>query len=190
MHLPEKDSSSQEFYTRTVTALDKKEASDREVAQELQKVKDTAKAQEPLGAPPAQKPLASDANPDDIEISTNPTMGESHSGDIDSKIGRERSVAGRKTIKGGEMKDFYSGKEAPKDSSTMLGKPRVQPGEQKEGKETSVASEEEHEIETELNSILKKGPSKSLLGMLQMILADFLALYSNNFQQILLSLLC
>lgn len=63
----------------------------------------------------------------------------------------EKSVAGRKKMKGGEKWDMATGKEAAmvvdKEGSSK------EPGR----KET----QEEHDIEVELNSILKKGPSKS-----------------------------
>lgn len=69
-----------------------------------------------------------------------------------------KGVAGRKTYKGGENWDVASGKQAPigaknrgdDDSEADGGK----------GKEDKVETEEEHEIEEELNAILKKGPSK------------------------------
>lgn len=80
--------------------------------------------------------------------------------------GGERSVAGRKTIKGGETKDVHSGKEAPKYPDTS--KDKEDGDEKKENTET----EEDHAIETELNTILKKSPSmlpfhKSLIAKLE-----------------------
>lgn len=63
----------------------------------------------------------------------------------------EKSVAGRKKMKGGEKWDMATGKEA----AMVVDKERV-------GKEPDkVETQEEHNIEVELNSILKKGPSKS-----------------------------
>ena len=67
--------------------------------------------------------------------------------------GGERSVAGRKTLKGGETKDVHSGKEAPKYPDTSKEK---EDGDEKKEK---VETEEDHAIETELNTILKKSPS-------------------------------
>ena len=69
-----------------------------------------------------------------------------------------RSVAGRKTIlKGGETKDMHSGKEAP----MAVDREREKyPAGKKPEKEAKVESQEDHEVEMELNSILKKGPSK------------------------------
>lgn len=64
----------------------------------------------------------------------------------------EKSVAGRKKmIKGGEKWDMATGKEA----AMVVDKEGV-------GKEPDKAeTQEQHNIEVELNSILKKGPSKS-----------------------------
>ncbi len=67
--------------------------------------------------------------------------------------GGERSVAGRKTLKGGETKDVHSGKEAPRYPDTS--KDKEDGDEKKEKAET----EEDHAIEAELNTILKKSPS-------------------------------
>lgn len=79
----------------------------------------------------------------------------------------EKSVAGRKKMKGGEKYDMATGKQAAMvvDKEGTSGKDI--PPEKKE------ETQEEHEIEVELNLILKKGPSKSpfpfsqpLLGVL------------------------
>ena len=80
--------------------------------------------------------------------------------------GGDRSVAGRKTIKGGETKDVHSGKEAPRYPDTSKDK------EDGEEKKENAETEEDHAIETELNTILKKSPSmlpfhKSLIVKLQ-----------------------
>ena len=77
----------------------------------------------------------------------------------------DRSVAGRKTIKGGETKDVHSGKEAPRYPDTSKDK------EDGEEKKENAETEEDHAIETELNTILKKSPSmppfsKSLIAKL------------------------
>ena len=63
----------------------------------------------------------------------------------------EKSVAGRKKMKGGEKWDMATGKEA----AMVVDKEGT--SKESEKKET----QEEHDIEVELNSILKKGPSKS-----------------------------
>lgn len=153
------DSSSQDFYSRTVAALDKKQASDQEVAQKLQDIKDAAKAQEPVVPTTPQKPIAAsneDGKPIEVkppayaeeQNSDNPTGGKA---DDDAK-----SVAGRKTmLKGGETKDLHSGKEAP--MAVDRGKEKYPAGKKVE-KEEKVESKEDHEVEMELNSILKKGP--------------------------------
>ncbi|CAD6590513.1 MAG: hypothetical protein ASARMPREDX12_004397 [Alectoria sarmentosa] len=153
------DYSSQDFYNRTVAALDKKQASDQEVARKLQAIKDAAKAQEPVVPTNPQEPIVAsteDRKPIEVKVpgyaeeqdSEDPTVGRS---DDDAK-----SVAGRKTmLKGGETKDLHSGKEAP-----MVGdreKERYPAGKKVE-KEERVESKEDHEVEMELNSILKKGP--------------------------------
>ncbi len=73
----------------------------------------------------------------------------------------EKSVAGRKTMKGSEVKDVHSGKLAPKVSPSAADK-QAQDEDDTGSKEETVKSKEDQEIEIELNSILKKGPSKSL----------------------------
>ena len=101
--------------------------------------------------------------------------------------GGERSVAGRKTMKGGETKDVHSGKEAPKYPDTS--KDKEDGDEKKENTET----EEDHAIETELITILKKSPSKLPIHKFLIAncrLANKPPTYSHNFQQILLPLLC
>ena len=161
--LTQNDSSSQDFYSRTVAALDKKQVSDQEVAQKLQDIKDAAKAQE--AAVPTTPRKATDVSTGDgepIEIK-GPTYAEEQ--DIENPImgkidGDARSVAGRKTmLKGGETKDLHSGKEAP---MAVDREKEKYPAGKKPEKETKMESQEDHEVEMELNSILKKGPSKSI----------------------------
>lgn len=65
----------------------------------------------------------------------------------------QKSIAGRKKMKGGEKWDMATGKE-----SAMV---EHHAASAKEGKTKAVETEEEHQVEVELNSILKKGPSKS-----------------------------
>ena len=74
--------------------------------------------------------------------------------------GGDKSVAGRKTIKGGETKDVHSGKEAPKYPDTS--KEKEDGAEKKE----KAVTEEDHAIEAELNTILKKSPSMLSFHML------------------------
>ena len=156
------DSSSQDFYSRTVTALDRKQASDKEVAQKLQDIKDAARAQEAVIPVAPQRPVSAStedrkpiegkdlmsAEEQDRKLLQMPRV------DDDAK-----SVAGRKTmLKGGETKDLQSGKEAP---MAVEREKEKYPAGKKIEKEQRVESQEDHEVEMELNSILKKGPSTS-----------------------------
>lgn len=61
-------------------------------------------------------------------------------------------------LKGGEMKDLHSGKEAP---MAVDREKEKYPAGKKVDKDEKVESKEDREIEMELNSILKKGPSMS-----------------------------
>lgn len=63
-------------------------------------------------------------------------------------------MAGRKKLKGGEKWDMATGKEAPKAKDSSEDK--------EDGKEETS---EEHEVEVELNAILKKGPSESTFAL-------------------------
>lgn len=68
-------------------------------------------------------------------------------------VSEEKSVAGRKKmVKGGEKWDMVTGKEA----AMVVDRE----GESNMGKGEKTETREQHEIEVELNSILKKGPSK------------------------------
>ena len=156
------DSSSQEFYSRTVTALDRKESSDGEVANKLSEVKNAAKAQEPLGASPLQKPISDDSSPAaGLEKAASAVADSNTDSNAEVNTDEEKSVAGRKTMKGGEHKDLSSGKKSPKDSPKVTTKKQGEDDDEAKSKETNVKSEEDHEIETELNTILRKGPSMS-----------------------------
>ncbi|KAL6718104.1 hypothetical protein ACLMJK_004190 [Lecanora helva] len=144
------DSSSQEFYTRTVTALDKKATSDHEIARKLQEVKAAAREPEQIGVPSPQKPIGGDMNSDIGGKSTlRPADARSES---EAPVNGDKSVAGRKTMKSGGTMEGVSAKESPKESSIAKAQNDAS------GKKSTVESEEEHEIESELNSILKKGP--------------------------------
>lgn len=127
------------------------------MAQKLQEVKDAAKAQEPNVVAPLQKPIAGDSNPADFEIPKYPVVGDGEKAATDTGADGGKSVAGRKTMKGGETKDLHSGKEAP----MVADKEKGAEGDEPEGKEETTKTKEDHEVEIELNSILKKGPSKS-----------------------------
>lgn len=120
--------------------MNAKEASDQTRAHATaQKSKNAQKAAEedPDIQNRPKSPLVPDTPPD-----TGPTLA-SESGVI--------SVAGRKKMKGGEKWDMATGKEA----AMVVDKK----GGVKE--QDKVETKEEHNIEVELNSILKKGPSKS-----------------------------
>ena len=154
------DSSSQDFYSRTVAALDKKEASDQEVAQKLQDIKDAAKAQEPVVPNTPQKPIDVSTE-DERSMEVKVPVSEEGQGSENSIMAKgnddAKSVAGRKTmLKGGETKDLHSGKEAP---IAVDREKEKYPAGKKVEKEEKVESIEDHEVEMELNSILKKGPS-------------------------------
>lgn len=70
-----------------------------------------------------------------------------------------KGVTGRKKYKGGEHWDVASGKQAPVGGKKNLNDEETEEDEVgKKGQREET--EEEHEIEIELNSILKKGPSK------------------------------
>lgn len=156
------DSSSQDIYSRTVAALEKKEASDREVAQKLQDIKDAARAQGAVLPTPPQKPIAvsiEDERPIEGKISTSTNGQDSAILQLGKGDDDARSVAGRKTmLRGGEFKDLHSGKEAP---MAVEREKEKYPAGKKIEKQEKAESNEDHEVEMELNLILKKGPSTS-----------------------------
>ncbi|KAK4694410.1 glutaredoxin 3, partial [Lecanoromycetidae sp. Uapishka_2] len=150
-----KDSSSQEFYSRTVAALERNDASDQEAALKLQAMKNAANAQDPVRqVETPQRPIAGSADkkapfPDPDPSALAASEKEVAEKVVDS-VDVEKSVAGRKTMKGGETKDLRSGKEAP-----LYPKGDVT---NETTAEDKAESEEEHKVESELNTILKKGP--------------------------------
>lgn len=160
-----------------MAALDRKDASDQELAQKLQGIKDAAKAQKPDSVASPQKPIAvsvEDNKSTDANVPLASDVGGRAEGTGSRGSEGGKSVAGRKTLKGGESKDVHSGKEAPK---------YPDPSKEKEGeeKEEKKQTEEEHEIETELNTILKKGPSMSLrLTDGFVVVANVLSTFSHN----------
>ncbi|KAG8533457.1 uncharacterized protein KY384_002240 [Bacidia gigantensis] len=126
-----RDTTTQEFYTRTVAALDKKHASDAEAASKWRTIKDPAKNQEPISdGNTAQKPL--DESSDDGEQPHGEPEKYPKTESKDEE-GDEKSVAGRKKMKGEGHKSDRPHK-----------------------------SKEERQVEAEMNSILKRGPSTSL----------------------------
>lgn len=98
--------------------------------------------------------------PDDDDIPSSKTASISKTKVNDSNTS-EKSVAGRKKMKGGEKYDMATGKEAAMvvDKEGTSGKDI--------SSEKKEETPEEHEIEVELNLILKKGPSKSHLSFSQ-----------------------
>lgn len=119
--------------------MNRQDASDQEITQKL----DTARneAQQVAGEQGSQKHLTPSQDPE----------APAETGTPDAASG-EKSVAGRKKMKGGEKWDMASGKEA----GTVVDKEEVK----KDTKKIGAESKEEHDIEVELNSILKKGLSK------------------------------
>lgn len=107
-------------------------------------------------------PNAANTEDGDPVEGTVPTFSEEKdSGNLEVGKGDDdaKSVAGRKTmLKGGETKDLHSGKEAP---MAVEREKEKYPAGKKVEKEEKAESKEDHEVEMELNSILKKGPSTS-----------------------------
>ena len=141
----------QDFYSTTVNALDAKDRSDSETARKLEESRLAAKkGVRPEEAGPA-KPISGQAQaPFEVEIpirdgNEDGTTKESNQGEI-------KGVAGRTKMKGGEKWDMATGKEA----AMQVDK------EGENGKTETKETAEEHEVEVELNAILKKGPSKLL----------------------------
>lgn len=129
-------SPSPDFYASTVSAMNAKDSSNQATAQKPINPQ-AAVIGEPNIENRPKSPLIPDTPPDTGPIPV-------------SEIG-EKSVAGRKKMKGGEKWDMATGKEA----AMVVDKQGV-------GKEpVKVETQEEHDVEVELNSILKKGPSKS-----------------------------
>ena len=128
--------SSQDYYTSTVDALNAKDAAKADIARKFAESRHAAKQ----GAEPvAVKPVGEQGQaPTEIGVSDRG----------DESAGFKKVVAGRKAMKGGEKWDVASGKEAAMqvDKEGKLGEPETQ---------------EEHEMEMEMNAILKKGPSNA-----------------------------
>lgn len=110
--------------------------------------------------------------PDDDDIPSSKTASISKTKVSDSNTS-EKSVAGRKKMKGGEKYDMATGKEAAMvvDKEGTSGKDI--------SSEKKEETPEEHEIEVELNLILKKGPSKSHLSFSQQQMMLFSTADSN-----------
>ncbi|KAL8736291.1 MAG: hypothetical protein Q9166_000446 [cf. Caloplaca sp. 2 TL-2023] len=152
--------SSSEFYSRTLAAMDRDAqkvsnldtrtpAKHDSIIHEANQASADGKVGEPPPIPPAkgQEHEAVLVAPDDKSVKPDKP---------DAK-----GVAGRKMFKGGENWDVASGKQAPIGAK----KKGDEENESDEGvkKEEKVETKEEHEIEVELNAILKKGPTKEIL---------------------------
>lgn len=121
----------------------------------MDKLKEVDRASKKSHAIATNRP-SSPLIPDDDDIPSSKTASISKTKVDDSKTS-EKSVAGRKKMKGGEKYDMATGKEAAMvvDKEGTSGKDI--------SSEKKEETQEEHEIEVELNLILKKGPSKSHL---------------------------
>ena len=133
---------SQDFYTNTVNALNAAERSLEDTIPNLEHIKAAAKkGVSPNREEGPAKPVQGQQVQAPLEVAV-PTKGLSDDQESDGKI----IGGGPRKVKGGEKWDMATGKEAPpKDSKD----------------EAKKESEEDHEIEVELNGILKKGPSMS-----------------------------
>lgn len=135
-------SRSQDFYSRTVAAMDAKAASlketvtDADITRKLKDAADAAKKAVDPSSPAKLPPPPPGSQVGEVPLGTN--------GD-----GEEKSVAGRKKMKGGEKWDMATGKEA-----AMVEK-------EGEPKEETAETKKEHEVELVLNDILKRSPSRS-----------------------------
>ena len=141
------------------------------MARKLHDVKNDAmahKPQQPIGGGSGQKPLAEDLDRDkthaEIEVPQKlPTdkaaqmKAPSDNRPPEDKMDSEKSVAGRKTMQKGESKK----PQAEKDSPSGVSKDRTTEtnGEKKETKEETQETKEAHEVEQEINAILKRSPS-------------------------------
>ncbi|MCJ1465099.1 hypothetical protein MMC07_003715 [Pseudocyphellaria aurata] len=126
-------SKSPDFYASTVAAMNAESASGPATIPKLKDSPTEAKGEPGIENRP-KSPLIPDTPPDTGSI-------------LASETG-EKSVAGRKKMKGGEKWDMATGKEA----AMVVDKEGA--GKEPDRPET----QEEHNIEVELNSILKKGP--------------------------------
>ena len=128
----------------------------------MQDIKDAARAQEAVVPVAPEKPVF--ASTEDRKLIKGKDLMSAEEQDrkplqilrVDDDA---KSVAGRKTmLKGGETKNLHSEKEAP---MAVEREKEKYPAGKKIEKEQRMESQEDHEVEMELNSILKKGPSMS-----------------------------
>lgn len=133
--------STQDFYQTTVDALNAEDAANAETAHRLKEAREAAKKGAKLEAVGPNKPKEHQAQtPIDIEIPK----------PEDGRTRAEKPVSGRKKMKGGEKWDMATGKEAAIQAH----------GQEEHARQEEQETQEQHEIEVELNAILKKGPSK------------------------------
>lgn len=121
----------------------------------MDKLKEVARASKKSQAIATNRPSSPlIPNDDDIPSSKPASISKTK---VDDSNTSEKSVAGRKKMKGGEKYDMATGKEAAMvvDKEGTSGKDI--------SSEKKEETQEDHEIEVELNLILKKGPSKSHL---------------------------
>ena len=147
------------------------------MARKLHEVKDDAmahKPQQPIGGGSGQKPLADDSDRDkshnEIEVPQKlPTdkaaqmKAPSDNRPPEDKMDSEKSVAGRKTMQKGDSKKSQPEKDSP--SGPGKDKTTETDGEKKEAKEETQETKEAHEVEQEINSILKRSPSTSFCSL-------------------------
>ena len=115
----------------------KETVTDADITRKLKDAADAAKKAVEPSSPAKLPPPPPGSLVDEVPLGTN--------GD-----GEERSVAGRKKMKGGEKWDMATGKEA-----AMVEK-------EGEPKEETAETKKEHEVEVVLNDILKRSPSRSI----------------------------
>lgn len=141
---------SHDFYTSTVKAMDAKAAAAKDaenvdVGQRLREAETAAKK-----AADAKMP--------------NPNAAAAAEKEVPILADAAKNVAGRIKVKGGEKWDMGTGKEA-----AGVGKEGGQTG----GKEETPETQEEHDVEVELNSILKRSPSTSSPALLSCALRTY-----------------
>lgn len=147
-------------------ALDKKKAADAKARQPSEAYQDSRKNSAPIAGVNVQKPISGDRDRSRAEIevpkqlpSGKPIQGKAPGDNrpTEEKMEIEKSIAGRKTMKGTDGKKPRPEKVAPSSANTDQDGAAKTTSSAKAGK---TETEEEHEVELEINSILKKGPSK------------------------------
>lgn len=152
-----------DFYASTINAMEKLDKQEAEASSfRMDKLKEVERASKKSNSIATNRPSSPliPADDDDISSSSKTASIPKTKVNNDANIS-EKSVAGRKKMKGGEKYDMATGKEAAMvvDKEGTSGKDI--------SSEKKEETQEEHEIEVELNLILKKGPSKSHLSLPQ-----------------------